>query len=67
MGAYMTDISKQLAEIICSALVEAKLINETSSTTLKQQILSGKTKPENWTAAIEKSMNSATAGDKSDE
>lgn len=59
----MTDISKQLADIICNALIEAKLINETSSNTLKQQILSGKTKSENWITAIEKCMNSASAGD----
>jgi hypothetical protein len=67
MGAVMTDTSKLLADIICNALVEAEIVNGSSIVSLKQQILSGKTKSENWSIAIEKSICSASVGDENGE
>jgi hypothetical protein len=63
----MTDTSRQLADIICNALIEAKLVDESSATTLKQQILSEKTKSEHWSTAIEKNMHSARTGNEDGE
>lgn len=67
MGVVMTGTSKLLADIICNALVEAKIVESSAADSLKQQILSGKTKSDHWTTVIEKSMNSANAGDENDE
>lgn len=51
-----------LADLICDALVDADIVGETSIKSLKQQILSGKAKAEDWKLAVEKNISTKEIG-----
>ncbi len=59
----MTNPSIQLADLICNALVETNIVGPDSINALKQQILSGKTKSEDWKLAVEKNIKFSDKGD----
>ena len=58
----MTTPSKQLADLVCDALFEAKIIGAAQTDQFKAQVMSGKTKPEDWLMLIENSEEAATQG-----
>jgi len=56
--------NQKLTDLICTALNKAGIVNEKESEGLKSRILAGKIKAEDWSLAVEKTLETAKKGDK---
>jgi len=52
----MISPDQQLTDLICAVLKDRKILNDASVDSLKQKIASGKIKPEDWSLAVENTL-----------